>query len=78
MKPRASTNAILTALGMISPAFAATWSATTGGDWITAANWGGASWASPDSDTDTNVITVSAANAAVGKLFGRLKAVKNP
>jgi len=33
---------------------------------------------SPDADTDTIVITVPAAKAAVGKLFGRLKAVKNP
>jgi len=32
----------------------------------------------PDSQTDTIVITVPAAKAAGGKLFGRLKAVQNP
>lgn len=32
----------------------------------------------PDADTDTIVITVPAAKAAGGKLFGRLKAAKNP
>jgi hypothetical protein len=32
----------------------------------------------PDADTDTIVITVPAAKAVGGKLFGRLKAVKLP
>ena len=33
---------------------------------------------SPDADTDTIVITVPAAKAAGGKLFGRLKAIQTP